>query len=41
MRDVERIVAQKGFDDYTWVKTGCVIAAHSGPGAVGVAGFGR
>ena len=41
MRDVERIVAQKGFDDYTWVKTGCVIAAHSGPGAFGVAGFGR
>ena len=41
MRDVEHIVAQKGFDDYTWVKTGCVIAAHSGPGAFGVAGFGR
>ena len=41
MRDVERIVTQKGFADYTWVKTGCVIAAHSGPGSFGVAGFGK
>ncbi|MGN0996779.1 MAG: DegV family protein [Candidatus Ventricola sp.] len=41
MREVERIVTQKGFTDYTWVKTGCVIAAHSGPGSFGVAGFGK
>lgn len=39
MRDVERIAQQKGFARFAWVKTGCVIAAHSGPGAFGIAGF--
>ena len=38
-REVERIVTEKGFKSYSWVQTGCVIAAHSGPGAVGIVGF--
>lgn len=41
MREVERIVTEKGFKSYTWVQTGCVIAAHSGPGAFGIAGFAK
>ena len=39
MRDVEQILRGKGFKEICWVKTGCVIAAHSGPGAFGIAGF--
>ena len=38
-REVERIVTEKGFKSYSWVQTGCVIAAHSGPGAFGIVGF--
>jgi len=38
-REVERIVSEKGFADYSWVRTGCVIAAHSGPGSFGIVGF--
>ena len=41
MRDVERIVTEKGFGTYTWIETGCVIAAHSGPGAFGIVGFAK
>ncbi|MBQ2990783.1 MAG: DegV family protein [Clostridia bacterium] len=40
-QDVERIVQEKGFLSCSWVKTGCVIAAHSGPGAFGIAGFAK
>lgn len=40
-RDVERIVTQKGFEQYSWIQTGCVIAAHSGPGAFGIVGFAK
>jgi len=40
-REVERIVTEKGFRSYSWVQTGCVIAAHSGPGAFGIAGFAK
>ena len=40
-REVERIVTEKGFKSYSWVQTGCVIAAHSGPGAFGIAGFAK
>lgn len=40
-RDAERIVTEKGFMKPLWVKTGCVIAAHSGPGAFGIVGFAR
>lgn len=38
-RDVEKIVAEKGYTNVQWVRTGCVIAAHSGPGAFGMVGF--
>jgi len=38
-REVERIVTEKGFQSYSWVQTGCVIAAHSGPGSFGIVGF--
>ncbi|MBR5560919.1 MAG: DegV family protein [Clostridia bacterium] len=41
MRDAERIVQEKGFTQYSWVQTGCVIAAHSGPGAFGIVGFAK
>lgn len=40
-REVERIVTEKGFANYSWVQTGCVIAAHSGPGAFGIVGFAK
>ena len=32
-------LACAGYRNLTWVKTGCVIAAHSGPGAFGIVGF--
>ena len=38
-RDAEAIMREKGYESITWVRTGCVIAAHSGPGAFGVVGF--
>ena len=41
MRDAERIVEEKGFMKHSWVETGCVIAAHSGPGAFGIVGFAK
>ena len=41
MRDVEAIAADKGFANVSWVQTGCVIAAHSGPGAFGLVGFAK
>ena len=41
MRDVEAIAADKGFVNVSWVQTGCVIAAHSGPGAFGLVGFAK
>ena len=41
MRDVEAIAADKGFARVSWVQTGCVIAAHSGPGAFGLVGFAK
>ncbi|MBQ7824947.1 MAG: DegV family EDD domain-containing protein [Clostridia bacterium] len=40
-REVEEIVGQKGFETFSWVQTGCVIAAHSGPGAFGIVGFAK
>lgn len=30
---------EKGFRKIIWIQTGCVISAHSGPGAIGIAGF--
>lgn len=41
MRDAEKIAADKGFEHVSWVQTGCVIAAHSGPGAFGIVGFAK
>ena len=41
MREAEAIAADKGFTCVSWVQTGCVIAAHSGPGAFGVVGFAK
>ena len=40
-RDAEAIAKEKGFERISWVQTGCVIAAHSGPGAFGIVGFAK
>ena len=40
-RDVERILRDKGYQVKGWVRTGCVIAAHSGPGSFGIVGFSK
>jgi len=36
---MEEIARQKGFKNIVWIQTGCVISTHSGPGAIGIAGF--
>lgn len=36
---MEEIAKGRGFKRIIWTQTGCVISAHSGPGAVGIAGF--
>jgi DegV family protein with EDD domain len=36
---MEEIAKAKGFRKITWIQTGCVISTHSGPGAIGLAGF--
>lgn len=36
---MEKISKEKGFKKITWIQTGCVISTHSGPGAIGIAGF--
>jgi DegV family protein with EDD domain len=36
---MEEIAKGKGFKKIIWIQTGCVISTHSGPGAVGIAGF--
>lgn len=36
---MENIVKEKGFNKIIWIQTGCVISTHSGPGAIGIAGF--
>jgi len=38
-REAEETAKAKGYQHVWWVKTGCVIAAHSGPGAFGIVGF--
>ena len=40
-RDVEHILRDKGYQVKGWVRTGCVIAAHSGPGSFGIVGFAK
>lgn len=34
----ENTVKELGFRSFTWVKTGCVITCHGGPGAFGIVG---
>lgn len=36
---MEQIAKRKGFKKVIWIQTGCVISVHSGPGAIGIAGF--
>lgn len=36
---MEEIAKKKGFKNIKWIQTGCVISTHSGPGAIGMAGF--
>jgi DegV family protein with EDD domain len=36
---MEEIAKEKGFRKVIWIQTGCVISTHSGPGAIGMAGF--
>jgi len=36
---MEDIAKEKGFKKIIWIQAGCVISTHSGPGAVGIAGF--
>ena len=38
-QEVEGILQEKGYAVRGWVRTGCVIAAHSGPGSLGIVGF--
>jgi DegV family protein with EDD domain len=38
-QSMEEIAKEKGFKKITWIQTGCVISTHSGPGAMGIAGF--
>ena len=35
----EATVKAEGFARFTWVKTGCVITCHGGPGAMGIVGI--
>jgi DegV family protein with EDD domain len=36
---MEEIAKEKGFKKIIWIQAGCVISTHSGPGAIGIAGF--
>jgi len=38
-QETEQAVREMGFRNASWVRTGCVIAAHSGPGSFGIVGF--
>jgi DegV family protein with EDD domain len=37
--ETEAVVQASGFQSFTWMKTGCVITCHGGPGAMGLVGF--
>ena len=39
--DAEAAARELGFEKIVWIKTGCVITTHGGPGAFGVAGFAK
>ena len=41
---MEKLTAEAremGFQEIRWIRTGCVISTHSGPGAFGICGFSR
>ena len=37
--DAEAAARELGFEKVEWIRTGCVITTHGGPGAFGIAGF--
>jgi len=37
--NMEGIAKEEGFRKIIWIQAGCVITSHSGPGAIGIAGF--
>lgn len=41
MDQMETLAFEKGFKDALWIKTGCVVSSHGGPGAFGIVGFAR
>jgi DegV family protein with EDD domain len=36
---MEEVAKEKGFKKIVWIQAGCMISAHSGPGAIGLAAF--
>ncbi len=38
-RLAEKVAAELGFQNVTWMKTGCVISCHGGPGCFGIVGM--
>lgn len=38
-KQLEDVAAKHGYEEFTWVPTGCVISTHAGPGAYGAGGF--
>jgi DegV family protein with EDD domain len=36
---MEQIAKEEGFKKIIWIQAGCMISAHSGPGAIGIAAF--
>ena len=38
-QNMEQIAKEQGFKKITWIQAGCMISAHSGPGAIGIAAF--
>ena len=36
---MKEIAKEKGFKKILWIQAGCMISAHSGPGAIGIAAF--
>ena len=39
MSVAEHAAAEMGFEQVVWMKTGCVITSHGGPGAIGIVGY--
>ena len=39
VEEAENWARELGFKRVEWIKTGCVITTHGGPGAFGIAGF--